>query len=406
MNLIFIYGMPGVGKLTVARELSGLTGLPLFHNHLVVDLLLSLFEFGTPPFVELREKIWLDMFDGAADAKLPGLIFTFAFDRTVQKDLIDNVRRVVEGKGGQIKFVELTCEPGEIEKRITAQSRKNTGKLNSLELYRELKAAGAFVNPGIPTGGLKIDTTTREPRETASLIATSLQLSQVATHPEISVQAAYETWSVTYDADRNRTRDLDAEVTRKLLDDRRYKSIIEIGCGTGKNTSWLSGVAEHIVALDFSEAMIARAQAKVAEAGVSNVTFRVADVTQPWPCESATVDLVTCNLVLEHIQDIRSVFSEAARCLVNGGRLFVSELHPYRQYEGTKARFECDGSTTQIDAFTHHASEFTRVAQEQGFLLVRMEEWWHEEDDGKPPRLITFAFGKTGRSTGAETRSR
>ena len=57
MNLIFMYGPPGVGKLTVARELSQLTGYKLFHNHLVVNLVYAVFDFKTKPFVELREKI-------------------------------------------------------------------------------------------------------------------------------------------------------------------------------------------------------------------------------------------------------------------------------------------------------------------------------------------------------------
>ena len=51
MRLIFIYGMPATGKLTVARELARITGFNVFHNHLVVDLLLSIFEFGSKPFV-------------------------------------------------------------------------------------------------------------------------------------------------------------------------------------------------------------------------------------------------------------------------------------------------------------------------------------------------------------------
>ena len=68
MKLIFISGLPGVGKLTVAKEVSALTGYKLFHNHLVVDLLLSVFEFGTAQFVELRESIWLSVFEHACRA--------------------------------------------------------------------------------------------------------------------------------------------------------------------------------------------------------------------------------------------------------------------------------------------------------------------------------------------------
>ena len=38
MKLIFLHGLPGVGKLTVAREFAKLTGFKVFHNHLAVDL--------------------------------------------------------------------------------------------------------------------------------------------------------------------------------------------------------------------------------------------------------------------------------------------------------------------------------------------------------------------------------
>ena len=44
-------------------------------------------------------------------------------------------------------------------------------------------------------------------------------------------------FAVTYDADRNRTRDLDAEVTRRALAGNRFRSVVEVGCGTGKNTT-------------------------------------------------------------------------------------------------------------------------------------------------------------------------
>ena len=68
----------GVGKLTVAREIAKLTGFKVFHNHLAVDLVESVFEFGSQPFVELREKVWLAVFSQAVAANLDGLIFTFA----------------------------------------------------------------------------------------------------------------------------------------------------------------------------------------------------------------------------------------------------------------------------------------------------------------------------------------
>ena len=394
MKLIFIYGMPAVGKLTVARELARLTHLPLFHNHLVVDTVLSLFEFGSPPFVELREKIWLEMFKKAVESKLPGLLFTFAFDRTVSRSFIENLQQVVKAPNGEIFFVELTCEHNEQEKRLTDASRKTFGKLSSLELYRELNAAGAFVDPGIPSGGLTIDVTQRRPSDTAMMIARTLGLPH-DNHSDAgasSIRAAYDEWSLSYDADKNRTRDLDQKITRQLLSDLRFASVVEFGCGTGKNTPLFSEIGERVLSLDFSNSMMKQAQRKVVELGLNNVTFLEADITQPWPSETRSADLVSCNLVLEHVENIEFVFGEVASALNQGGRFFVSELHPYRQYEGTKARFEREGRTSEIEAFVHHASDFIKAAEGSGLRLVQMNEWWHEEDVNKPPRLITLLF--------------
>ena len=171
MKLIFLHGMPGVGKLTVARELSKLTGYKLFHNHLTVDLVGSVFEFGSPPFIELREKIWLDVFTKAAESGIEGLIFTFAFEKTVTADFTENARTAIESKGGEVIFVKLTCSPSELEQRLTSESRLHFGKLTSLELFRELNTAGVFDDPGITKNQLVLNTTELSPEETASRVA-------------------------------------------------------------------------------------------------------------------------------------------------------------------------------------------------------------------------------------------
>jgi len=207
----------------------------------------------------------------------------------------------------------------------------------------------------------------------------------------MNVQDAYGSWSSTYDTDPNRTRDLDALVTRKLLGGERRRRILEIGCGTGKNTQFLAQICDNLRALDLSPEMIGRAMEKVTR---PHVTFALADLTTPWPCEDEDADLISCNLVLEHIQDLPPVFAEASRKLVRGGRLFISELHPFRQYQGTKATFTRGGETVEIAAHIHHISDFLGAAERQGFALLGLNEWWHEEDAGKPPRLITFMFQK------------
>jgi malonyl-CoA O-methyltransferase len=207
----------------------------------------------------------------------------------------------------------------------------------------------------------------------------------------MTIRNAYTNWSTTYDSDRNLTRDLDALVTRNTLSQQRYSSILELGCGTGKNTPFYATIGDYVFALDFSEGMIAQARAKLHS---DNVRFAIADLTQSLPCAKDSFDLIVCNLVLEHISDLAAIFAEAHRVLQPGGQFFVSELHPFRQYDGKKAVFQRDGEAIEIPAFVHHISDFISAAENAGFTLSSLKEWWHEEDKNRTPRLVSFMFKK------------
>ncbi len=205
------------------------------------------------------------------------------------------------------------------------------------------------------------------------------------------IRDAYTDWSVTYDSDRNLTRDLDQTVTKETLANRRYHRVLEVGCGTGKNTLLLAQLGERVCALDLSVGMLKQAQRKIQS---DHVAFAVADLTIAWPCKTESVDLIVCNLVLEHVRDLSVIFSEARRALVKGGQFFISELHPFRQYQGTKANFQRGRETIEIEAFVHHISDFTEAAAQNGLSVHSFREWWHEADQNKPPRLVSFMFEK------------
>jgi ubiquinone/menaquinone biosynthesis C-methylase UbiE len=207
----------------------------------------------------------------------------------------------------------------------------------------------------------------------------------------MNIQNAYNAWSGTYDTDENLTRDLDRTVTRDTLANQRFDSILEIGCGTGKNTVFLAQIGTSVHALDFSPGMIEKAKGKVR---AQNVRFSMADLTKQWPCEEAAYDLIVCCLVLEHIRDLSHIFAEAARTLQPNGQFFINELHPFKQYEGRKARFHRENETIEVDAFVHHISDFVRAAESNGLSLVKLNEYWHPLDENKPPRLVSFVFGK------------
>ena len=213
----------------------------------------------------------------------------------------------------------------------------------------------------------------------------------------MSIKEAYDSWARRYDLDENLTRDLDRIIMEKTLGDSRLDKTIEIGCGTGKNTLFLSRISRTVHAIDFSEKMIKLAEERP---NSGNVTFSITDITEKWPCKDQSAQFISCNLVLEHIENLSFIFSEAYRILTGKGRFFISELHPFRQYQGKKARFVKKDKTFEISAFVHNISEFINAAINSGFILTKMNEWHHPEEKHNPPRIVSFIFEKSGEQVG------
>jgi chloramphenicol 3-O-phosphotransferase len=176
MKLVFLYGLPAAGKFTVAKELAALTGYKLFHNHLVVDMLLSVFEFGSEPFVALREDIWLSVFEEAASTGIHGFIFTFNPETSVSGSFVTNASDLVVNLGGSIEFVELTAPHAELLRRIANPDRQQHRKLTSAPLFEQLHADGVFDTSHMPKPHILIDTSICTAAEAAAEIAKQLRL--------------------------------------------------------------------------------------------------------------------------------------------------------------------------------------------------------------------------------------
>ena len=177
MKLVFIYGAPGTGKLTVAREVSRLTGLRLFHNHLTVDLAASLFEHGSPEYFDYVRHLRLEAFEHAAKANLD-LIFTFWYSN-ISGPSVERYRDVIESAGGEVKFVRLHCRPEILEQRVSSVSRQNW-KISSVQELRDAFAQypTSFVD-AIPGTQLEIDNSDLEPDKVAEQIVTHFGLRMI-----------------------------------------------------------------------------------------------------------------------------------------------------------------------------------------------------------------------------------
>lgn len=206
----------------------------------------------------------------------------------------------------------------------------------------------------------------------------------------MNVQQAYNAWSASYDTVENKTRDLEARALRSSISGENLE-ILEIGCGTGKNTEYLQTKAKHLTGADFSPEMLALAKSKIT---AENVEFRQLDLREPWGFADNSFDLTTCSLALEHIENIDFVFAEANRVLRAGGEFYFGELHPFKQYLGTKARFETGAGVFELECFVHHVSEFFAAAKNNGFEVVELNEWFDDGDKTQIPRLLTMILHK------------
>ena len=176
-TLVYLYGPPASGKLTVATGLAELTGFSLFHNHLSVDAVSCVLPFGSKPFTDVLHRLRLDVFQTAARAGI-SLIFTnnSAWSgpdaRSRFAAFATAAERVVEAEGGRTVFVKLTAPLTVLKERVGQQSRRRLGKLVDIARLRELVTD--LDQSKLHPNDLEIDTSTASAGGAALYIRDSL----------------------------------------------------------------------------------------------------------------------------------------------------------------------------------------------------------------------------------------
>ena len=206
----------------------------------------------------------------------------------------------------------------------------------------------------------------------------------------MDIKQAYNSWAQQYDTNENKTRDLEAKALQTVLAVIEFDNCLEIGCGTGKNSAWLITKAKQLTAVDLSEEMLAKAKQKII---ADNVQFIQANITEEWKFGNE-FDLITFSLVLEHIENLEPIFKKASIALADGGHIYIGELHPYKQYAGSKARFQTEEGLQVLPCFNHHVSDFIQAAKKYGFALVDVDEYFNNDDKTEMPRILTVLLRK------------
>ena len=176
MRLVFIYGPPASGKLTVGTELAKLTGFKLFHNHVSIQFVQSIFGCGTKTFSRLTGKYRLEIIEEAAKEGID-TIFTFVYSKGEDDRFVRDVLKSVRSHRGKVCFVRLYCNRKELARRVKSSQRRKLGKIGTEKMLSDLFRT-YNLDSEIPfQRSVSIDTTNRTPRSVAKSIGRQHRLS-------------------------------------------------------------------------------------------------------------------------------------------------------------------------------------------------------------------------------------
>lgn len=171
MKLVILYGPPGVGKLTVGKELAKLTGYKLFHNHLTLDMVGAVFNRPGRTNLALVDRYRKEMVGIAARSGIEGMIFTYAYAPVSADDrFLKGLAGVVKKRRGQVYFVQLVCDIRELGKRLKSKERKSSGKITDMKTLLESMGRDALFATAKFSDSMKIDNSRRSPGEVARMI--------------------------------------------------------------------------------------------------------------------------------------------------------------------------------------------------------------------------------------------
>lgn len=189
----------------------------------------------------------------------------------------------------------------------------------------------------------------------------------------LSTRDGYDRWAEIYDSEDNPLIVLEEPRVKELLGQVRGLRVADIGCGTGRHALRLAAEGAIVTAVDFSEGMMEKGQAKP---GAEAIRWLHHDVGRPLPLGDGQFDRVVCALVLDHVQGLEAFFRELGRICRPEGFVVVSSFHPAMMLRGVQARFvdPATGRDTRPASFANSISDYVLGAVRAGLTIAHMSE--------------------------------
>ena len=177
MKLVLLIGNSAVGKMTVSQELAKITGLRLFHNHMMIEPVLEIFGQWRPDVTQRLRQV---IFEEFAKSDNYGMIFTFmwAFDMQSDWDYVDLVKGIFDLPEEDVYYVELIA-PQEVrlqrnatDNRLSHKASKRDVEASNARLIRDDASWRSVSRPGEITlpNYLRIENADIPPEEAAKII--------------------------------------------------------------------------------------------------------------------------------------------------------------------------------------------------------------------------------------------
>jgi hypothetical protein len=182
MKLIFIYGPPAVGKMTIGRILAEYTGYRFFFNHLTVPAAKALFPGASSvheveSYYNLLKRLRIEGIKAAVEAGLD-VIFTVAYSGQTDDEFVAEIKEIVMSGGGEVCFVQLSAPDSILMERVanTSRSELHLGKMTNPD-HLQAALVSRDMRASVPYASiLKMNTNELTAKQAAEHIAARFHL--------------------------------------------------------------------------------------------------------------------------------------------------------------------------------------------------------------------------------------